>query len=57
LVQLAQDYAERLVSGEVPDRLTYLAQPYDVAAATALITKGAAHMRAVCADLSLPLSR
>ncbi|SOD72596.1 sugar phosphate isomerase/epimerase [Jatrophihabitans sp. GAS493] len=55
-IQLAHDYAERLAAGEIPDRLTYGARPYDFEAAIALIKKGAAHLRSVCIEKGLPLS-
>ena len=55
-MQLVHAYGERLAAGEFPDRLTYLQKPYDFSAAVALIKKGAAHLRSVCAELELPLT-
>lgn len=55
-IQLVNSYGERIASGEVPDRVTYLQKPYDFDAAIALIKRGAAHLRTVCVDQGLPLT-
>ena len=54
-MRMAHAYHDRVVAGEVVDRVTYRQRPYDVAAAVGLIRDGAAHLRAVCAELGLPL--
>jgi len=54
-MQMAQAYNDRVVAGEVTDRVTYLQTPYDFDAAISLITRGAAHLRSVCVAQGLPL--
>ncbi len=52
-IALVNSCQARIDAGETPDRVSYLTRPYDFDAAIQLITGGAAHLRAVCADLGL----
>ena len=54
-IQLVNECQARIDAGQIPDRVTYLEKPFDFGAAVALVTSGAAHLRAVCAELALEL--
>jgi sugar phosphate isomerase/epimerase len=54
-IQLVNACQARMDAGEILDPATYREKPFDFGAAVDLITAGAAHMRAVCAELGLDL--
>jgi sugar phosphate isomerase/epimerase len=54
-LELVQSYSRRIASGEVPDWDAYVEAPFGYDEAVATIRKSAAHLRAVCEELRLPL--
>lgn len=55
-IRLTNECQARIDAGEIPDRVTYLDEPFDFSAAVALVTGGAAHLRKVCDDLCLEVT-
>jgi sugar phosphate isomerase/epimerase len=56
-IELVNACQARIESGEIPDRASYLEKPFDLSAAVALVTSGAAHLHTVCAELDLKVER
>lgn len=54
-LDMVQRYESRIASGEVPTWDAYVTAPFGYAEAIATIQKSTAHLRALCAELDIPL--
>ena len=54
-LEMVQRYQSRIVSGEVPTWDDYVAAPFGYAEAVETIGRSVAHLRAICAELDIPL--
>ena len=54
-LEMVQNYSNRIAAGEVPTWDQYIAAPFDYEESIATIKKSTAHLRAVCAELNIPL--
>ena len=54
-VEAVHAYEERIQAGEIPDWENYEVQPFGYQQAVGAIKKSADHLRALCAELKLPL--